>query len=168
MSILNRCSFIDKSNPCSLLKGRNTFFTYPPSSDNGTVRISLQDVQIGFDYIDLVLANQEGDSDCGTALKHIICLVAAPPCNFIPAAESLPVCPDSCIAYSRLLDIAKCDSLFQLDPEQLSPNSTIIAKAMDGFECSNMSRNQYNGSDPILNSQDCTNLFSDEQKGQWY
>ena len=149
------------------MPGRNTRLTYPQfNSSNGSDWISQQDIEYVFSDIDYFVANSSGNSDCGTALKHIICLAAAPPCDHAIGDDLLPVCHQSCLAYTGLISEGECASIFNAQkelPESLHPVVTPIYY----FNCSNASSYyHFDNLSSILDSQSCTDLFSEEQIGQ--
>ena len=131
-------------------------------------------IELAFNHIDSAIADSQGDPDCATALKHIMCLSAAPPCiwdhDFIfipPMYNLLPVCTNSCLAYARLQDDGKCESLYQYGQENF-PDLTTIIDGLHRFDCLNTSSYyHFDDLNSILDPQECTDLFSEEQRGQY-
>ena len=114
-------------------------------------------------YEDLIYINQY----CGIALKHLICLRAAPPCGYNSTDGLLPVCSESCSAYSLLELHGNCIVLYQQLHYGFSIPSINLVDIINTFECSNPSSYYHiDNLSSILDSQSCTDLFSEEHQGQ--
>ena len=146
---------------------RNTRFTYPQfNSSNGSDWIGRQDIEYVFSKIDSLVANSSGNSDCGTALKHIICLAAAPPCDNAIGDDLLPVCRQSCLAYTGLFFEVECASIYSAQTDLPESLHSVVAPIYY-FNCFNASSYyHFDNLSSILDSQSCTDLFSEEQIGQ--
>ena len=148
------------------MPGRNTSLTFPQYSDDRTMEITLTDLQFMFDkiatYEDLIFI----DPHCGTALKHLICLTAAPPCGYNSTDGLLPVCAESCLAYTLLHLHGDCGALYDQLHHGFNISSIDLVDIITTFECSNPSSYyHFDNLTSILDSQSCTDFFSKEQRG---
>ena len=165
--IHTRCTPLDVSHPCFQLPGRNTLFTYPQYSDNQTMEITLMDIQFMVDNInrfaDLIYINPY----CATALKHLICLRAAPPCGYNSTDDLLPICAESCLAYALLEIHGNCKILYNQLHNGFDVPSIDLAGIINMFECSNPSSYyHFDNLSLIPDPQGCTDLLTEEQRGQ--
>ncbi len=65
--------------------------------------MSERATEIGIQLLELTL-----EPACKTLMEHLFCLVSRPPCGNLTGGL-LPICPDSCLAYNRLLIEGTCE-----------------------------------------------------------
>ncbi len=104
-----------------------------------------------------------------TAFQHIICLAATPPCTNVTDLL-LPVCSDSCLAFNRLVEEGKCDSIVQSAEQFLVlsglPVAQSLLKLLMELNCNNASTYYYfNRLDSLIDSKRCTDLLTPQQTG---
>ena len=100
---------------------------------------------------------------CYKFAVHLLCLVAAPPCNPNTSAL-LPLCPETCQAYDKLISSGLCDRFLSDLFERSSEESTrvMLSYILRSFNCSYPD----NTADIFGNSLSlCTSLFSSETEG---
>ncbi len=110
------------------------------------------------------------DPNCETAIQHLVCLVATPPCTNVTDLL-LPVCSDSCSAFNRLVEERKCDSILRSTEEFLLssgvPEAQLLLNLLVEFNCKNTSTYYYfNQVDSLLDSERCTDLLTHQQTGK--
>ncbi len=108
------------------------------------------------------------DPNCETAIKHIICLAATPPCTNVTDLL-LPVCSDSCSAFNRLVEEGKCNSILESIEEFLLssalPEAQLLFNLLAEFNCKNASTYYYfDRVDSRIDSERCTDLLTPQQK----
>ena len=113
----------------------------------------------------MILA-QESQSPpaCLELILHIICLIARPPCNETTDLL-LPLCPQTCNAYEKLLFTGLCDDFLASIINLLEPNSW-YSRYLIVINCSDPAPLIQNApSEGCESSSSCTNLFNPETEG---
>lgn len=84
-------------------------YTIPQQAPPG-VTLESESVRIAF----LVLKQFQPPPhpDCVNALEHMMCIAAAPPCNQTTDLL-LPICTESCLAFTRLVEERTCDGIIE-------------------------------------------------------
>ena len=160
----SRCTPLDKDHACYPLTGRNSLDKYPQVLPDGVFITS-----VGITTAFALLRVPPPDTNCETAFKHIICLAGIPPCTNVTDLL-LPVCNDSCLAFNRLVEEGKCDSLFQSAEEFLLSSGLVEARLLydllTGFNCKNVSTYYFfERLDSLIDSERCTDLLTPQQTG---
>ncbi len=159
-----RCTPLDEDHACYPLTARNSLDSYPQVIP-GDVSISSTAITTGFSLLKV----PPPDPNCETAFMHILCLAATPPCTNITDLL-LPVCNDSCLAFNRLVEEGKCDSIIQSAEQFLMlsslPEAQIFLDLLTGFNCNNASTYYYfDRLDSLIDSGRCTDLLTPQQTG---
>ena len=166
-----RCERLSRSHPCFNISGQfysEDAFDSFSEADFWKESIIRNTTQTAFSIIDS--ATSTGDPYCAVALRHIVCLTAAPPCDL----DLLPVCTNSCLVYSRLLEEGNCDSFFHYYKGLISSGGitnehglqTLMNVTFE-FNCSNASSYYaMNNVDAYLDSDNCTEFFTQQQTGK--
>ncbi len=132
--------------------------------------VSYNTVEFAFLFLDQIRPTP--DPDCVAALRHIMCIAARPPCNET-VQNLLPICSDSCMAYTRIFEEEACTPIVEY-ARTLQATSGI--QLLDFFvelfiqvDCANSSTYYfYEEIEPLLGSgsDGCTDLFSSEDKSK--
>ena len=160
---------MDPTHTCFGLPARNTHYQYPqrlPVND----RISSDNVGVGFILLDKIVPPP--DEACLSAVKHSLCIATNPPCN-MTTGLLLSVCSDSCLAFTRIVEEGRCDSLFQYGHELLqlpSFQQGTTRNTLDlliQFDCTNTSTYIfYDDLQAVVDPNHCTDVFTASEKGK--
>ena len=120
--------------------------------------------------LEFILERTQSPLACYEFAIHLVCLVAAPPCN-ANTSTPLLLCPETCRAYDQLISSYVCSSFVNGIIEHVSGGSVESSAIIPHFE-------DFNCSDPVTYFQNksaeaevdnspssCTNLFSPESQG---
>ncbi|XP_064397081.1 tyrosine-protein kinase Mer-like [Halichondria panicea] len=156
------CTPLHEDHVCYSLTARNTLNKYPQVLP-GNVSLSSIAVTTGFS----LLRVPPPDPNWETAFQHIICLAATPPCTNVTDLL-LPVCSDSCLAFNRLVEEGKCDSIVQSAEQFLVlsglPVAQSLLKLLMELNCNNASTYYYfDRLDSLIDSKRCTDLLTPQQ-----
>ncbi len=157
-----RCTPLSDRHRCYSLPARNTFSRFPNELPGGT-SISSSSVETSFAFLQV----GPPDPNCEAAFMHIICLASQPPCSNTTDLL-LPVCPDSCLAFVRLLELGKCDLIIE-SSEQFLMSSTLeilqfLFVLLNEFDCRNASTYYFvDEVNFLLDSERCTDLMTPNQ-----
>ncbi len=159
-----RCTPLDEDHACYPLKARHSLDRYPQVIPGG-VSISSTAITTGFSLLQV----PPPDPNCETAFMHILCLAATPPCTNITDLL-LPVCSDSCLAFNRLVEGGKCDSIIESAEQFLMLSGLLLAQIfsdlLTGFNCNNASTYYFfDRLDSLIDSGRCTDLLTPQQTG---
>ncbi|CAI8029750.1 Hepatocyte growth factor receptor [Geodia barretti] len=158
---LSECGSIEESTLCSSLGGRTSDYITPP---NLPPEIQLNIASVGYSDLTLrlLLEQTESPEACYEFAIHQLCLVVAPPCNPNTFAPLL-LCPETCLAYDRLISSRLCDSYVDEIIQTLEKSSLDSLRALANrfrvFNCSDPATYFQNRTAEFENSS-CTNLFS--------
>ncbi len=162
-----RCVPIQEQHPCLSVSARNSLFEYPQRLPGG-VSIPIESVQTSFSFLKVTTISTP---DCETAFRHVICLASNPPCSNTTDLL-LPVCEDSCSAFTRLSEQGNCDSVIR-STEQLLVSPDLVEEfqifftLISEFDCRNASTYYFvDGLNSLLDSQRCTGMFSPQETGE--
>ncbi len=103
-SIACRCTPVGDNHFCSTLPARNTVFTYPHQVLPNNTIIESDSLTTSFSFLPWETLNPL----CQTSFRHVICLYPRPLCSN-ETNLLLPICPGSCLAFSRLIEEKRCD-----------------------------------------------------------
>ena len=160
------CIYHRESTLCSSLGGRTSDYITPP---NLPPEIQLNIASVGYSDLTLrlLLEQTESPEACYEFAIHQLCLVVAPPCNPNTFAPLL-LCPETCLAYDRLISSRLCDSYGDEIIQTLEKSSLDSLRALANrfrvFNCSDPATYFQNRTAEFENSS-CTNLFSPNTQG---
>ena len=82
----------------------------------------------------------------------------------------LPICQNSCLAYSKIVEAGNCTSLFDYVHTLTvssggSDNLSVVLDLLLNTDCSNSSTYYFYG-ETFVDYSSCTDLFSEEEKGK--
>ena len=151
------------------IPSRNSNYRYPQLLPEDA-ELSGNSVRLGFLFVQS--ANPPADPDCASAIYHIMCLAARPPCDN-STDLLLPICPDSCLAYNRIIEEGKCASLFEYGQTLISSSQGIdilpvLLDLLLSIDCFNLSSYYFYNETYVGQNNQCTDLFSVEDKGGFF
>ena len=153
------------SNLCSTLLGRASGHVAPPSFPVDLRVWGLNDL-----VLQLILEQTNSPRTCYEFAIHLLCLIAAPPCN--PNTSSLILlCPETCLALKMLISSGVCNSFLSgtiQHFEQMDETSENIPYFVT-FNCSDPATYFLNSTAGICDdsTSSCTNLFSPASQGMF-
>ena len=157
---------MNKTHSCYGLPGRNSLYQYPQLLPNGlTDHISSESVTEVFSI--LRTSNSSVDEACQSALRHATCILSSPPCAN-NTGLLLPVCTDSCLAYTRVLEEGGCDGVFGNLVQSADSQFGDLFDLLFQFDCTNMSSYLfYDNPEMRVDSSHCTDLLPAAEKGEY-
>ncbi len=164
-----RCSPLNSSHGCFALAGRNTQSAYPQVLFGDTTQQqSARTVELA---LQLLTSTKETDAPgCNSLLTHSICIVSRPPCNE-ETGLLLPVCPDSCRAYNRLIADDTCDDIItvtsDLNESPITPTLEGLNQVLAQLDCSSVETYYfYENVSTFVDRFNCTEIFSIDEQGK--
>ena len=156
----------DEYSTCQALVGRGSTHYYPQFLPG------LDGVFEGFSVnVAIVVLRQfrpPPPEECIEFARHLMCLVAAPPCE---ADTGLPLvlCNETCEAYGRLLSVGYCQSLDEhirsAQRTSLLSDFGVLADKYFEFNCSNVSTYIFDSNKTEFATSSCSQLFSPQTTG---
>ncbi len=163
-SIACRCTLVEEAHFCSTLPARNTVFTYPHQILPNNTIIPSESIVTSFSFLPWETLNPL----CETSFRHIICLYPRPPCSN-ETNLLLPICPESCLAFSRLIEEKRCDEELLAIAKAVNAAGTpafiITLGILAQFQCQNVQTYYFLGDavTSYLDPNRCTDLFTPNQ-----
>ncbi len=114
-------------------------YTIPQQIPSG-IRLNSESVRIAF----LVLQQFQPppNPDCITALEHMMCIAATPPCSETTDLL-LPICTESCLAFSRVFEEETCNGVLEYAQTLASTTEIKVLKLfvdlLTQFDCNHSS-----------------------------
>ncbi len=175
LSFRYNCTPVDNTHPCYSLPGRNSFYQYPQKLP-ATLTSNNMSLDVG--HINLLLTlinnmNPPSHPDCVTMVTHTLCLVLNPPCNK-DTGLLIPICDTSCFAFCRIWEEGGCRNLQEFGDGLLNSSFidtgtvSVLIKILLDFECAiPTSYYFYDDLNSLIDSSQCTDLFSSSKKGTY-
>ena len=163
---LNSCTLLPQSSSCRGVLGRGSEYESPSQLPQEAAVIIDTDLDSGFFILKLLAQETKSPPACLELILHMLCLVARPPCN---ETTNLPMllCPQTCLAYEKLISTGFCDDLVARIIRTLEMTPFIwLIEYLATFNCPDPA--SYFQNEPTVecgNSSSCTNLFSPEVEG---
>ena len=158
-----------ESTLCTSLGGRTSNYITPPNLPPD-IQLSIASVAYSDPTLRLLLEQTESPEACYEFAIHQLCLVVAPPCNPNTSAPLL-LCPETCLAYDRLIWSGLCDSyvdeIIQTLEKSLLNSFMALANRFRVFNCSDPSTYFQNRTAEVYENSSCTNLFSPNTQGSY-
>ena len=154
---------------CSNLMGRNSdhvAVTNHPLKNVLDIRVQGQNDLL----LQLIQLQTQSPEACYDFAVHIVCLVAAPPCNPNTSAPLL-LCPETCLALDRLISRGLCEEFSSglIQHLELSDmeSTRAVAPFFLAFNCSDPSTYIQNSTLDMCSNplSPCTNLLSPDIQG---
>ncbi len=164
-----RCNPLPTAHVCYPLPDRNSLFSFSQPILAGAT-VSSDSLQFAFLF--LAQLRPAPDPDCVMALRHIMCVAARPPCNET-VQNLLPICSDSCLAYTRIFEEDTCTPIIEYARTLQESRIELLELFVELFiqvDCTNSSTYYfYEDVEQRLGSgsDGCTDLFPSEDKGKW-
>ena len=163
---LNSCTLLPQSSHCRRVLGRGSEYESPPQLPQEAAVILDMNLGSGFFTVNVLAQETQSPSACVELVLHMLCLLAKPPCN---ESTNLPMllCPQTCLAYEKLISTGFCNNLVARIIKALEMTPFIwLREYLATFNCSDPA--SYFQNEPTAdcgNSSSCTNLFSPEVEG---
>ena len=163
---LNSCTLLPQSSHCRGVLGRGSEYESPSQlPQEAAVYLDLN-LGSGFYILNVFAQETQSPPACLDLILHMFCLLAKPPCN---ESTNLPMllCPQTCLAYKKLISTGLCDDLVARIINQLEMTPLIyLIDYLATFNCSDpASYFQNEATEKCGNASSCTNLFSPEVEG---
>lgn len=156
---------------CSNLLGRASDHVAPPNhpfDDVFDLRVNGQNDLL----LRLITEQTQSSMICYEMAIHLVCLIAAPPCN-PNTSVLLPLCPETCQAYNKLISSGLCEG-FIIDFIEYLEGSSVestreISPYVMSFNCSDPSTYFQNNTAIIFGNSlsPCTSIFSPETQSMF-
>ncbi len=165
-----RCTPIeDQNHICFDLDAKNNTFSYPHQVLPGGTTLPSENIVTAITFL------QNPNPLCITPFRHIICLFPNPPCSN-ETNLLLPICPDSCLAFNRLIQEKRCE------PELLGIERGLVTAGMQSgeqsffivlgilaqFDCRNVNTYYFYGANvtSFLDPEQCTHIQTPNEIGK--